>query len=287
MRDAGATFRLNNQVVGFERSPSGDWFVRVKESAGGKTISKTYVAKSLVIASGGFTADRKRCARIDPRLMAEVHTTANPYGTVWDGATSEILDVAQAVGAAVTDGFGLQLLPFWGGRLLDYDGGDIYVNAAGERFVNESLPWKVITDKMLDLEDRSCWVITDARSHKGAMLGLKLINGIVYKADTIEEMASRMHVPSPVLKKTIETYNKSVDKGYDEITGKTIFISASSSRLFTSAENQSTYTQRLTASARMSTRAFCRCKGYRCKGSSWQEKSLAASSAPTDWAARA
>lgn len=133
------------------------------------------------------------------------------------------MDVAQAVGAAVTDGFGLQLLPFWGGRLPDYDGGDIYVNAAGERFVNESLPWKVITDKMLDLEDRSCWVITDARSHKGAMLGLKLINGIVYKADTIEEMASRMHVPSPVLKKTIETYNKSVDKGYDEITGKTIF----------------------------------------------------------------
>ena len=180
VRDAGAAFRLNSQVVGFERISSGGWIVNVKESAGGKTTSKTYVAKSLVIASGGFTADRKRCARIDPRLTAEVHTTANPYGTVWDGATSEILDAAQAVGAAVTDGFGLQLLPFWGGRLLDYDGGDIYVNAAGERFVNESLPWKVITDKMLDLEDRSCWVITDARSHKGAMLGLKLINGIVY-----------------------------------------------------------------------------------------------------------
>lgn len=224
VRDAGATFRLNSQVVGFERIPSGGWIVNVKESADGKTTSRTYVAKSLVIASGGFTADRKRCARIDPRLTAEVHTTANPYGTVWDGATSEILDSAQTVGAAVTDGFGLQLLPFWGGRLLGYDGGDIYVNAAGERFVNESLPWKVITDKMLDLEDRSCWVITDARSHKGAMLGLKLINGIVYKADTIEEMARRMHIPSPVLKKTIETYIKSVDKGYDEATGKTIFF---------------------------------------------------------------
>lgn len=223
VRDAGATFRLNSQVVGFERIPSGGWIVNVKESADGKTTSRTYVAKSLVIASGGFTADRKRCARIDPHLTAEVHTTADSYGTVWDGATSEILDSAQTVGAAVTDGFGLQLLPFWGGRLLDYDGGDIYVNAAGERFVNESLPWKVIADKMLDLEDRSCWVITDARSHKGAMLGLKLINGIVFKADSIEEMASRMHVPSPILKKTIENYNKSVDKGYDSATGKTIF----------------------------------------------------------------
>lgn len=54
------------------------------------------------------------------------------------------------------------------------------------------------------------------------MLGLKLINGIVFKADSIEEMASRMHVPSPILKKTIENYNKSVDKGYDSATGKTI-----------------------------------------------------------------
>lgn len=141
--------------------------------------------------------------------------------------------------------------------MLDYDGGDIYVNATGERFVNESLPWKAIADKMLDLEDRSCWVITDACSHKGAMLGLKLINGIVFKADSIEEMASRMHVPSPILKKTIENYNKSVDKGYDSATGKTIFLNASSSRLFISAKNQSTCTRRSTAFGQTSTHAFC------------------------------
>lgn len=201
VRDAGTTFRLNSQAVGFEQNSSGGWVVEVKESAGGLTKIRTIATKSLVIASGGFTADTERCARIDPRLTADVHTTANPYGTVWDEATAEILDAAQAVGVAVTDGYGLQLLLFWGGRLLDYDGGDIYVNATGERFVNESLPWKTIADKMLDLEDRSCWVITDACSHKGAMLGLKLINGIVFKADSIEEMASRMHVPSPILKK--------------------------------------------------------------------------------------
>ena len=54
VRDAGATFRLNSQVVGFERIPSGGWIVNVKESADGKTTSRTYVAKSLVIASGGL-----------------------------------------------------------------------------------------------------------------------------------------------------------------------------------------------------------------------------------------
>lgn len=223
VRDAGATIRLNSQVTAFKPRPAGGWSVEVKQGSSGQTKTAIVHAKSLVLASGGFTADVERCARIDARLTADIHTTANPYGTVWDGATAEILDAAQAVGAAVTDSFGLQLLPFWGGRLLDYDGGDIYVNTVGERFVNESLPWNVIADKMLDLEDRSCWVITDARSHKGAVLGLKLINGIVFKAGTIEEMANRMHVPALILKKTIETYNKSVDKGFDELTGKTIF----------------------------------------------------------------
>ena len=62
----------------------GGWVVEVKESAGGLTKTRTITTKSLVIASGGFTADTERCARIDPRLTAEVHTTANPYGTVWD-----------------------------------------------------------------------------------------------------------------------------------------------------------------------------------------------------------
>lgn len=84
VRDAGTTFRLTSQAVGFEQNSSGGWVVEVKESAGGLTKTRTITTKSLVIASGGFTADTERCARIDPRLTAEVHTTANPYGTVWD-----------------------------------------------------------------------------------------------------------------------------------------------------------------------------------------------------------
>lgn len=222
VRTLGAAVRLNSRVTDFERVANG-WLVRVEQTKESRRIHRTILAKSLVIASGGFTADIARRMKIDRRLTADVHTSANPYGTVWDGADAEVLSIAQSIGAAVTDRFGLQLLPYWGGRLLDYDGGDIYVDSTGQRFVNEALPWNAVADKILNLENRSCWVITDARSHKGATLGLKLINGIVFKADSIEEMAEKMGVPSVILKKTLDKYNESYEKGYDADTGRRVF----------------------------------------------------------------
>lgn len=257
VRDAGTTFRLTSQAVGFEQNSSGGWVVEVKESAGGLTKTRTITTKSLVIASGGFTADTERCARIDPRLTADVHTTANPYGTVWDGATAEILDAAQAVGVAVTDGYGLQLLPFWGGRLLDYDGGDIYVNATGERFVNKSLPWKAIADKMLDLEDRSCWVITDARSHKGPCWGSNSSTASFLKQIRLKKWQVVCMSPLQFSKKQMRTTTRAWIRGTTRQRVKRFFLNASSSRLFISAKNRSRCTRRSTAFGQTSTHAFC------------------------------
>lgn len=222
MVSLGAAVRLNSRVVAFEPTQQG-WIVRVETSAQQKKSVRAILAKSLVLASGGFTADIGKRTRFDARLTADLRTTANPYGTVWDGATGEILEMAHESGVAVTDGFGLQLLPYWGGRLLDYDGADIYVDAGGERFIDETLGWNVLADRLLNMEERFCWVITDARSHKGATLGLKLLNGIVQKAWSIEEMADKMQVSSLTLKKTIEKYNQSAEQGYDAVTGKHIF----------------------------------------------------------------
>ncbi len=220
--ELGVKIRLNCQVNAFEPTERG-WLLKVNYTGTQSQFSGQIFAKSLIIASGGFTADIAKRTQFDARLTADLRTTANPYGTVWDGATGEILDAAQQAGAALTEGFGLQLLPYWGGRLLDYDGGDIYVDASGERFIDENLTWNSIADKLLNLEDRFCWVITDARSHKGATLGLKLLNGIVHKAQSVEEMAYQMQVPYLTLKKTLEDYNRSVDNGYDRETGKKTF----------------------------------------------------------------
>ena len=145
--------------------------------------------------------------QINPLLTQDVPTSANPLGTVFDGAT----------------GFGLQALPFWGGRLLDYQGADIYVDKRGQRFVNENNPWNVISNAILSLPEKRCWVITDDRSFKGATLGVKLINGVVKKSHSIDEMAAGMNIEPAVLNSTIEEYNRAVEKGYDARTGKRLF----------------------------------------------------------------
>ena len=226
-RRLGGTVRFNARVRGLERmgaatgsaGAAGLWRVLVEEAGRMSEVR----ARAVVIASGGFTTNVARRMRINPLLTADVRTSANPYGSFWDGADGDALDWAKALGAGVTQGNGLQLLPFWGGRLLDYAGGDIYVDMAGRRFVDENLPWNAIADKMLKLEERSCWVITDSQSYKGATLGLKLINGIVQKSMTIAEMAAGMGVEQSVLEAELKAYNAAAAKGFDPKTGKRIF----------------------------------------------------------------
>lgn len=182
-----------------------------------------YEAKAVILATGGFTANVELRTKYDPRLGPEFPTTANPFGSTFDGATGDGLIMAQKLGAATKDAEYLQLIPFWGGRLLDYVGGDIYVNTVGRRFVNEGSSWKEVSEAILEQPDREMWAITDSQSQKGASLGIKLMNKVIKKADTVEEMAAQMKVPKKILKETLETYNRYAKEGKDPLFGKTQF----------------------------------------------------------------
>ena len=218
LRRFGCRLALSTPVTGFR--PEGHaWVVEVNLPQGARTLR----TRSLVIACGGCTANVEARMKINPLLTPDVPTSANPAGTVFDGATGELIECAGRNGAFVTTGFGLQALPFWGGRLLDYQGADIYVDMHGRRFVNENSPWNVISNAILSLPERRCWVITDDRSFKGATLGVKLINGVVRKSDSIDAMAAAMDIEPVVLARTIEDYNRAADKGYDARTGKRLF----------------------------------------------------------------
>lgn len=213
-RELGGEVRLSSGVTDLVFL-NGQWLL--------KTSQITYRAKKVIIASGGFTANVTARQKINPLLTADLTTSANPTNMQFDGATGEMIRFAKNVGAAVTSGFGLQALPFWGGRLLDYAGADIYVDAQGHRFINENLPWNALSQAILQLPERRCFVITDNQSYKGATLGVKLINGTVSKASSIEKMAKDMGVSPNILHQTIETYNNAVDLGIDSLTGKNFF----------------------------------------------------------------
>ena len=180
-------------------------------------------AKAVILATGGFTANVELRSKFDPRLGSEFPTTANPNRKSFDGATEDGLIMAQKLGAATKDAEFLQLIPFWGGRLLDYVGADIYVNNQGFRFVNEAASWRDVSNAILEQDKREMWAITDSQSKKGASLGVKLMNGTVKKASTIKEMAKAMGVPIQNLEETIRSYNKFSAEGMDPIFGKKVF----------------------------------------------------------------
>lgn len=219
---------LNTRAVRLGRAEE-DGLVRVvvkRTLPGGEVRDEVLRAGGIVIATGGFTADVGRRLLYDDRLTVDVPTTANPQGLYFDGATGDGLDLGAMVGGHTVGMSNIILLPYAGGRLLDYVGGDIYVNSSGERFMNEAMPIYDISEAILAQSGRTCWVITDSRSRKGGTLGLKLADGTVRRSNTIEEMARAMDVPVNTLRRTISEYNEDVAKGLDRRFGKRIFTQA-------------------------------------------------------------
>ena len=187
------------------------------------TGTKVFHAKAVILATGGFTGNVRLRTKYVPQLDGTFTTTANPYNDNIDFATGDGILMAQALGAAVVDMDCIQTLPFWGGRLTDYVGADIYVNDEGERFVNEASSWKKISEAIWELPTQSFWVITDSQSRKGASRSAKLIKGIVKQADSIEEMATQMNIPADNLRRTLDRYNAFVQSGKDSDFGKNMF----------------------------------------------------------------
>lgn len=112
---------------------------------------------------------------------------------------------------------------FRAARLLDYVGGDIFLDSSGKRFVDESAEVRFVSEAFLNLPDRVMWVVTDAQSTKNSGLEAKLLTGVVDTAGSIQELADKMGVDRAVLKYTIDRYNKFAEQGRDEDFGKTAF----------------------------------------------------------------
>ena len=221
-KQQGVTIKYNTKVLELLREPNGGRVYGVKASArNGDT--ETYLAKAVVLATGGFTANIPMRMKYYPRLDEKFRTTANPTGKALDGSTGDGILMAKKVGADDVGMDYIQLIPFSGGRVIDYVGGDIFVNFDGKRFVNEGGRRDAIADAILSQRGQKMWVITDEQSIKGASLQNKLEKGIVFKADTIEAMAAKMNVDPAVLKATLVRYNEGAKDKWDPDFNKTMF----------------------------------------------------------------
>lgn len=186
-------------------------------------FSLTFYAPSIVLATGGYGGNVAMRSRYVPWMNSSYSTTADPYFEGTDTATGDGIAMGSEIGAQLIDMDCIMAIPFWGGRLTDYVGADIYLDSTGRRFVNEGSSWGEISAAIRRQPNGQCWVVTDSQSLQGASRSSKIMNGVVKVADSIEEMAAGMKVDPTILKTTLERYNSFARKGVDEDFGKNMF----------------------------------------------------------------
>lgn len=203
----------------------------VVEHAGERTAIRA--RKGVLLAAGGFEGNDELRQRFGVPGLAR--DTMGPWGNLGKahvagiaaGADTDLMDQAWwSPGMIHPDGRAAFALWFTGG---------IFVNQAGERFVNESAPYDRLGRDIIERMDGGdvslpYWMIYD--DAEGAVPPVKASNvpmvetekyieaGLWHTADTLEELAAEIGVPGEALAATVARFNDIVDKGEDEDFGR-------------------------------------------------------------------
>ena len=191
------------------------------ESKGAKITVK---AKAVVIAAGGFGANLKMVARLNPAL--EGFMTTNAPGINGDG-----IAMAQELGAATVDMKQIQIHP-----TVQYDSsnliteglrgdGAILVNTNGKRFIDEVLTRDVVSKAEIEQPNSFAYLIIDQKMVDESLLIQGYISkGYTRQADTYEDLAKALNIPAETFAKTMNDWNGYVKARKDPDFGRTSFI---------------------------------------------------------------
>jgi fumarate reductase flavoprotein subunit len=194
----------------------------------------TYSArKAVILTSGGFSLNKDLLAKFVP-VMAKA-MAINGLGNHGDG-----LKMAWAYGADIKDmayikatfGFDLEAKTISEDFVLMFYQGAIIVNKEGNRFVDESLSYKLVGDAALAQKDAMGFQLYDAAIREkgmsdpfGRTAGLEK-RGRIVSAPTLTELAQKMNVPADSLERTVKEYNADVEKGGDSKFGRTTLVAS-------------------------------------------------------------
>ncbi len=185
--------------------------------AEGKDGKVTINAKKVILAAGGFAKNDELLARFAPKLAGSASLSAATAGATGDG-----IIMAEKIGAALYEdpwsiglSFGAKVDGTAG---LAWDWTKVYVNANGERFINEETHYAIVTN--IVAEQDTPWLILDsseANTKTIELLEAALGKGEVVKGETFEELAEAMGVPKETLAKTMTDYNAGAKTGTDSL----------------------------------------------------------------------
>lgn len=197
--------------------------VRAEDSRGQPVYFQA--KKAVVLATGGFGANKELRALHDPR-MREL-TTTNHSGATGDGILAAMDVGGYPIGM---DYIQCNPGPPPGRKLrvtlhLDVSG-FIMVDKRGKRFVAEDERRDVIRDAVLNTPEKYGFAVVDDAvfqtydkiTQNTTARGFE--TGDAWKAETLEELAGKIGVPSEDFVATVKQYNEYVEKAHDPDFGK-------------------------------------------------------------------
>lgn len=186
--------------------------------------------RGVVLAAGGFERNRELRGKHQPVARSSEWSHGAP------GNTGDALQAGIAIGAAtdlLDEAWYVPGLVQPDGRPTFHTGtrGGIWVNAAGERFVNETRPYDQAGHEIVRLHMTTGvshipahWVFDQRQLDRDSFGGPSdqpvspewFASGALKKADTLEELAKLIDVPLEALRKTIDEFNGYAHAGVDE-----------------------------------------------------------------------
>ena len=227
--DAGVPVEYNTELT--DLIVEDGRVVGVRARRGDETI-ELRARRGVILGSGGFEKNEAMRNKYLPSPTDPNWSTASEFNT------GEAIQAGEAAGAALD----LMDDAWWGPTIPLPRGpwfclaernlpGSIIVNSAGQRFMNEALPYVEATHEIYKGEATGVshvpgWMIIDQRyrnrylfaglSPRQPFPGRWLKNGVVVKAASLESLAEKIGVPVDGLTATIERFNGFAETGVDE-----------------------------------------------------------------------
>ncbi|WP_297597199.1 FAD-binding protein [uncultured Cetobacterium sp.] len=167
-------------------------------------------SKAIIVATGGFSSNKELLAKYSPGT--EKFQTSNQLG-----ATGDFIPVFEKNNIKLENLEELNLFPFIIRSTRDLTGGGdgfMLVNSTGKRFMSESISknkrFEAANTILAQPEGKAFYIYDQNLYNSSYRLQKHVAKGYHIKADTIEELAKKLGVPSQELVETRDSFNNAV-----------------------------------------------------------------------------
>ena len=236
----GATYVYETEAVQLEKDDAGRIAAVIAKTPDGYV--RYEAEKGVVLATGGYNGDAEMIEAYIPWVDQDVLAQMSPIADT--GNTGDGLKMAAWAGARIAEGPHCPMIHFIQGAMPM--AGSLFVNATGERFMDEGTSMEVAAQILMRQPGHRMWQISDAKPSGMALVmamsagqsapdgaegaeGAPAESGLAEQGpmanmaaddsptfDTLDELAASIDMDPAVLASTVERFNELVAAGKDE-----------------------------------------------------------------------